>query len=83
VEPISLILSFTIFFLKLIDEVNRPIYLHSLHAFSCEVHHKLGDLDGAILSYKIYSYELASEVHYTILDRGYLVASLSFLDFTI
>jgi len=70
-------------FLELIDEVTWGIHIHSLHAFSCEVHHEPDDLCGVILSYKISIYELASEVHYTILDRGYLEASLSIFDFAI
>jgi hypothetical protein len=75
-ELVSLILSFTTVFLKLIDEVNRPIHLRSLHAFSYEVHHKPSDLCGVIFSYKLASYELESEAYCAILDRGYLVASL-------
>jgi hypothetical protein len=80
VELVSLILSFTTIFLKLVDEVACPVHVHSLHAFSCEVHHEPGDLCGMVLSYKLASYELASEAHCTILDRGYLVASLSFFN---
>jgi hypothetical protein len=83
VELISLILSFMTVFLELIDEVTRPIHLHSLHTFSCEVHHQPDDLCGEIISYNPASYEFESEAHYTILDRGYLVASLSLLEFSI
>jgi hypothetical protein len=83
VELVSLILHFATVFLKLVDEVTHPIHLHPLHAFPCEVHHEPGDLRGVILSYNISSYELASEAHCTILDRGYLVASLSLLNFVV
>jgi len=82
-ELISLILRFMVVFLELVDEVAHPIHLHPLHAFSCEVHHEPGDLHGAILSDKISSYKLASEAHYAILYRVYLVTYLSFFDFTI
>ena len=57
--------------------------MHPLHTFPYEVHHKLGDLCGAVLSDELASYELESEEHYTILDRGYLVASLSLLNFVV
>jgi len=83
VELVSLILSFAKVFLDIIDELNHPIHLHPLHAFSCEFHHEPDDLHGAILSYNISIYDLASEAHCTILDRGYLIASLSLLDFSI
>jgi hypothetical protein len=83
VELIYLILSFTTVFLKLVDRVTCPIHVHSLHAFSCEVPHEPDYLCGAIVSYKLASYELASEAHYVVLDRGYLVASLSLLDFVV
>jgi hypothetical protein len=79
----SLILIFVTVFLKFIDEVTRPINFHSLHTFSYEVHHEPGDLCGAVISYDISSSELESEVHYAILDRGYLVASLSFFNFVV
>jgi hypothetical protein len=36
-----------------------------------------------ILSFKLSSYEMESEAHCAILDRGYLVASLPFFNFTI
>jgi hypothetical protein len=83
VELVSLILSFVAIFLEIIDEVTHPIHMHSLHAFSYKVHHEPNDLCGAILSYKLANYELASEAHYAILDRGYLVASLSLFNFPI
>jgi hypothetical protein len=83
VEFIFQILGFTEIFIYLIDEVTHPIHPHSLHTFSYKVHHELGDLCGAVLPYDISSYELASEVHCAILYRGYLVTSLSFLDFSV
>jgi hypothetical protein len=83
VEFVSQILSFTAVFLKFIDEVTHPIHLHAFHTFSCEVHHEPGDLCGAVLPYDLSNYELESEVHCTILDRGYLVASLSLFDFIV
>jgi hypothetical protein len=52
-ELISLILSFMIVFLELIDKVTHPIHLHSLHAFTYEVHHKPSDLCGEIISYEL------------------------------
>ena len=82
-EFVSLIPSFTKVFLNFIDEVTLPINLHSLHTFSYEVHHELDDLFGVVLSYKLASYELEIEAHCAILDRGYLVASLSLLNFSI
>jgi hypothetical protein len=57
-ELISLILRFATVFLELVDELARPIHLHSLHAFFCEIHHKLGDLRRAVLSDELASYEL-------------------------
>jgi hypothetical protein len=36
-----------------------------------------------IISYNISSYELEIEEYYAILDRGYLVASLSLLNFIV
>jgi hypothetical protein len=78
-----LILSFAKVFLEFIDEVNRPIDMHSLKTFFCEVHHEPDDLCGVVLPYELANYELESEVHCTILDRGYLVSSLFFFDFTI
>jgi hypothetical protein len=36
-----------------------------------------------VLNYDTVNYELESEVHYTILDRGYLVTSLSVFDFVV
>jgi hypothetical protein len=83
VELVSLMLLFTTVFIKLFDEVTRPVHLHPLHAFSYEVHHEPGDMRGAVLSYNLASYKLASESHCAILDRGYLVASLSLINFTI
>ena len=76
-------MSFAIVFLEFIDEVTRPIHLHSFHTFSYEVHHKPGDLCGPVLPYELASYELESEVHCAILYRGYLVASLSFFNFIV
>jgi hypothetical protein len=82
VELVSLILCFTTVFLKLVDEVT-PNSSAFPPCISLEVHHEPGDLCGVILSYKISSYELASEAHCTILDRGYLVASLSLFYFIV
>jgi len=82
-EFISQILGFVEILLHLIDEVVDPVHLHSLHTFSCEVHHEPGDLCGVLLPYDISSYDLASEMHYAILYRGYLVTSLSFFDFVV
>jgi hypothetical protein len=83
VEFVSFILRFTVVLLDFIDKVTHPIHLHSLHTFSSEVHHEPGDLCGVVLSYDLSSYELASEAHSAILDRGYLIASLSLFDFTL
>jgi hypothetical protein len=83
VEFVSQILSFTTIFLEFIDEVTHPIHLHALHTFTCEFHHEPSDLCGVVLSYELSSYELASKAHCAILYRGYLVASLSFFDFTV
>jgi hypothetical protein len=83
VELISKILGFTKILLEFIDKVAHSVHLHALHTFSYEVQHELGDLCGAGISYNISSYELASEAHYAILYRGYLVTSLSFFDFTV
>jgi hypothetical protein len=55
--------------------------MHALHTFSCEVHHEPDDLFGEVLAYDLANYEFASEAHYFILDRGYLVTSLCFLNF--
>jgi hypothetical protein len=82
-EFISQILGFMTILLQLIDEVVRLVHLHALHTFSCKVHHEPDDLCGAVLPYDLASYELASEAHYAILYRGYLVTSLSFLYFSI
>ena len=82
-ELVSLIVSFATIFLEFIDEVACPIHLHALHTFSYKVHHKPDDLSRAFLSYDISIYELASEEHCSILDRGYLIASLSFFNFVV
>ena len=82
-EFISQVLGFEAILLQLIDEVVRPVHLHALHTFFCEVHHEPDELCGAILSYELASYELASEAHCTILYRGYLVTLLSFFDFSV
>jgi hypothetical protein len=76
-------MSFTTIFFQLIDEVTHPVHLHSLHTFSCKVHHKLSDLCGADLPYKLANYDLERKVHCAILYRGYLVTYLSFFDFVI
>ena len=81
VEFVSLILSFVVVFINFINEVTHPIHLHSLHTFSCEVHHEPNELCGAVLPNDISIYELASEAHCSILYRGYLVISLSFFYF--
>jgi hypothetical protein len=83
VELISIILSFATLLLELIDEVTRPIHLHALHTFFDKVHHEPSDLCGEVPSYQLSNYELVSDVHYAILDRGYLVAFLSFFKFAI
>jgi hypothetical protein len=82
-ELVSLILCFTTVFLELVDEVAHPVHLHPLHALPCEVHHEPGDLRGVVLSDELASYKLASKAHCAILDRGYLVASLSLLNFVV
>jgi hypothetical protein len=82
-ELVSLILHFATIFLKLVDKVAHPIHLHPLHALPCEVHHESGDLRGVALSDDISRYKLESKVHYAILDRDYLVASLSLLKFVV
>jgi hypothetical protein len=76
-----LIQHFTTVFLEIIDEVAHLIDLHPLHAFPYEFHHEPGDLREKVLSNELSSYKLASKVDYAILDRGYLVASLSLLKF--
>ena len=76
-EFIPPILRFAAVFLKLVDEVNLPVHFHPLHALPSEVHYEASDLFWMVVSYDISSYKLESEVHCTILDRGYLVASLS------
>jgi hypothetical protein len=82
-EFISQILGFAAILLHLIDEVVHPVHLHALHTFSCEVHHEPSDLCGVVLPYELAIYELESEVHYSILYRGYLLTSLSFFDFSV
>jgi hypothetical protein len=82
-ELVSLILHFTTVFLKLVDEVACLVHLHPLHALPCEDYHEPSDLCGVVLYEEISNYNLASKVHYAILDRGYLVASLSLLNFVI
>jgi hypothetical protein len=76
-EFIPLILRFATIFLELFDEVTRSVHLHPLHALSCEVYYESSDLCQTILSNELASYKMASEVHCAILDRGYLVVSLS------
>jgi hypothetical protein len=76
-EFIPLILHFATVFLELVDEVARLVHLHPLHALPSEVHYEPSDLFRMVLSDEISIYKLASEAHYAILDRGYLVASLS------
>jgi hypothetical protein len=83
VEFVSQILSFATVFLEFIDEVTRPIHLHALHTFSCDIHHEPSDLCGVVLPYELAIYELESEAHCAILYIGYLVASLSFFNFVV
>jgi len=47
------------------------------------VYYKPSDLCQMVLSNELASYKLASKVHYTILDRGYLVALLPLFYITI
>jgi hypothetical protein len=82
-EFIALVLCFMVVLLKLVDEVTRPVHLHPLHALSYEVYHEPNDLCLMVLSDDLASYKLASKVHCAILDRGYLVASLSLFYITI
>jgi hypothetical protein len=82
-EFIPLILRFMEVFLKLVDKVTHLVHLHPLHAFPSEVYCELGDLFQTILSDQLSSDKLASEVHCAILDRGYLVDSLSLFYITI
>jgi hypothetical protein len=82
-ELVSLILCFVEDFLELVDKVARPVHLHPLHTLSCKVHHEPSDLLGVVLSDNLAIYKLARKAHFTILDRGYLVASLSLLNFII
>jgi hypothetical protein len=82
-EFIPLILCFAAVFLELVDEVTFPVHLHPLHALPNEVYYQPGDLCRTVLSEEISIYNLVSEAHFAILDRGYLVASLSLLYITI
>jgi hypothetical protein len=78
-----MILHFTTVLLQLIDEVTHPVHLHSFYTLSCEVYYKSIDLCWTVISDKLASYKLASEVHYAILYRGYLVAFLSLFYYAI
>jgi hypothetical protein len=80
---ISLILRFTAVLLQLVDEVTHPVHLHSFYTLPYEVYYKSSDLCQTILFEEITSYKLTSYMHCTILDGGYLVASLSLLYITI
>jgi hypothetical protein len=76
-EFVALVLCFVVVLLKLIDEVTHPVHFHPLHALSCEVHYESYDLRGTVISDDLASYKLKNEAHYAILDKGYLVASLT------
>jgi hypothetical protein len=83
VELVSLIVRLATVFLKIFDEVIHLIHFHPLHAFPCEVNHEPSDLCGAVLSDELANYELEIKAHFSILDRGYLVASLALFYFPV
>ena len=78
-----MILRFMTVLLEPVDEVTHLVHLHSFYTLSFEVYYKSCDLCQMVLFYQLASYKMTSQVHCTILDGGYLVASLSLLYITI
>jgi len=82
-EFIPLILGFAIVFLELVDELKHPVHLHNLYALPSEVHYEPSNLCWMVISDDLANCKLEIKAHCSILDRGYLVASLSFFYITI